>query len=689
MVGVQPRLGRAITPEDDRTGARVVLISDEIWERFFARDASVIGRKLSLRSQPFVVIGVMPPWFRGIRFNGTFTMAVPQSAGAALGVAESRNYVNVVARVRPGSPRFAVASLLDAALHRCCVGDAGITADAHLSLVDASRGIPYGKNDFRSDYRLVLWLLMGGVTLVLLISCSNVGNLLLARGAAREREFAVRLSIGASRGRVIRQLLAESAMIAACGGVLGVALAAWATQLLVGFVPSSSGSAMALVEFHAKPAILAFTAGASTLCVLIFGLGPALRATRGDLVSSLKERAGSDRRGQARVVDRLLVIGQVALTLVLVCGAGLLVATLENLRGTEPGYVSSNLAGMNIDTRGTSYEGNGIVPLEPDILDRVRRVPGVVSAGMATRIPAIGGRNVNFNYAIVGQTPSDDQTVDLTVITPGYFETAGTLLVGGRDFDGSETASSPRVAIVNEAFARRHFAARSPIGSSVRIDDLNGGETLMITGVVHDVRFGDRRRPQEPMVYIPAAQAGKWPFLVVIVRTAADARRVERPIEQAIASSVRNLRLGAWQTMEDAYDEVLLRERLAAGLATACAALALGLAMVGLAGLVGYSVAQRTREIGVRMALGAHRSNVVWLVLRGALTMVAIGVIIGAPLALSAGRALGSLLYGISATNVLLLVSAATALLGVGAAASAVPAWRASRVDPATSLRAD
>jgi ABC-type lipoprotein release transport system permease subunit len=243
--------------------------------------------------------------------------------------------------------------------------------------------------------------------------------------------------------------------------------------------------------------------------------------------------------------------------------------------------------------------------------------------------------------------------------------------------------------VVNEAFVRRRFADRSPIGALVHLDQINDGETVTIVGVVSDVRFGDRRSPAWPMLYLPASQAGLWPFQLLTVRTAAEPSAMTRTIEQALGEYMRSLRVGGWQTMEAAFDETILRERLAAAMAWASAALAVGLAMVGLAGLVGFSVSRRTREIGVRMALGARRASVVWLVLRGALTLVLIGVAIGTPLALGAGRALSVLLYGIAPTNVLLLAGAALALMSAGACASAIPAWRASRVDPVTSLRSD
>jgi predicted permease len=550
--------------------------------------------------------------------------------------------------------------------------------------------VPFGKNDFRDDYRLVLWSLMGAVLLVLLIACSNVGNLLLARGAARERELAVRLSLGASRPRIVRQLLAESALLAALGAALGIALAAWGTTLLIQKLPTGVGDATGLVEFHPKGAILWFTLGVGVLSVLAFGLGPALRATRGDLISPLRERASGGRSSTTRVVDRLLVVGQVAVTLVLVCGAGLLVATVHNLRSIDPGFASNNLVAVSVETRGTQYERGGIVPIHQDLLDRVRVVPGVRSAAMSTRVPAIGGRNASFNYHVVGRSTGDSAEVWLTVITPGYFATTGTRLLGGRDFSSGDTPAGQRVAIVNAAFVRRHFASGdSPIGAQVQLDGLNGGETVTLVGVAQDMRQGDRRSPQAPSIYVPAVQAGNWPFFLVVMRTAGEPHAVAASVLRALGPYARTLHLTGAQTMDEAYDEVVLRERLAASLASTSALLALGLAMVGLSGLIGFAVVRRTREIGVRMALGARRSGIVWMVLRGALATVGFGVAIGGPLAVAGGHVLSSLLYGVGATDLATIVGAMLGLAMTGILASALPAWRASRVDPVISLRAD
>jgi predicted permease len=686
LLGVRPALGRVISPDDDRAGEHVVVISDAAWTRFFARDPSVIGKDMTIGGQHFTVIGVLPRTYHGIEFNSRLGLAVPESTAPALGMSERQQSFLLVTRTDPAS-RPALSALLDAAFHRCCLTDARNPVSIKLSVIDASRGVPAGKGDFRDDYRLVLWLLLGGVLVVLLVACSNVGNLLLARGAARERELAVRLSIGASRTRVVRQLLAESLLLAALGGLAGWLLAACATNLLVAAVPSGDATAAAMVEFHAKPVVVAFAAVASMTCVLLFGLGPAIRATRGDLVSSLKDRVRARAFGRDVAIDKLLVIGQVAGTLVLVCGGGLLVATVRNLRSIDPGFVSDHIIMAGVETRATAFEQGGIIPIYQEVLDRVRRVPGVSSVGMATRIPAFGGRNTSVFYSVIGLAPPRDSSLDITVVTPGYFKTAGTRLIGGRDFDSGDTPAVPYVGIVNDAFARKHFPNRSPIGAELRIVGANE-EMVTIVGVVQDVRFGDRRTQQDPMLYTPASQAGHWPFLELMVRSR-EPRSLEVPIERAIASYSQSLRVQRWQTMDEAFDEVILRERFAAGISATCALLALGLAMVGLSGIVGFSVARRTREIGVRMALGARRSTVVWLVLRSAIGMVGIGIAIGVPLAIAASRALGALLVGIGAANPFVLAGAATGLVLVAVLASATPALRASRVDPVTSLRAD
>ena len=303
------------------------------------------------------------------------------------------------------------------------------------------------------------------------------------------------------------------------------------------------------------------------------------------------------------------MIGQVAVTLVLVCGAGLLVATLRNLRTVDPGFAADHLLMVGLETRATGFERDGIVPLHQEILNLVRGTPGVRSAAMATRIPAYGGRNVSSRYTVVGRPVIDSTEVDVTAVTPGYFATAGVRLIGGRDIDATDLQNGPRVAVANRAFARKHFGASSPIGAQVRIDDLDG-ETATIVGVAEDVRLGDRRTRQDPMLYVPTTQSGKWPFFILMSRSDVPPRQLIPAIERAIGPFARSLRVLRWQTMEESYDETILRERIAAGLGATCAALALGLAMVGLSGVVGLAVTRRTREIGFAWpsALGAPES---------------------------------------------------------------------------------
>jgi putative ABC transport system permease protein len=375
---------------------------------------------------------------------------------------------------------------------------------------------------------------------------------------------------------------------------------------------------------------------------------------------------------------------------VLVCGAGLLVATLHNLRTVDPGFTSDHLVAVNVETRGTQYEREGIVPLHRDILERARVVPGVRSVAMSTRVPAIGGRNRSVPYHVIGRSTGDTAQLSLTVITPGYFATTATKLLVGRDFTNADTPASERVAIVNASFARRHFpSGESPLGAQVRLEELNDGETVTIVGVAHEMRQGDRRTPQEPSIYVPALQAGNWPFLLLVMRTSGDPHFVSESVVRTLGAYARNLQITGSQTMDEAYDEVLLRERLAASLASTSAMLALCLAMVGLSGLIGFAVVRRTREIGVRMALGARRSGIVWMVLRGALATVGLGVLIGGPLAIAAGNVISSLLYGVAASDLATIAVATLGLAITGILASSLPAWRASRVDPATSLRAD
>ena len=448
----------------------------------------------------------------------------------------------------------------------------------------------------------------------------------------------------------------ESALLTALGAAVGLLLAAWGTAALVAALPAGFESTGAMLHFRVSSSMLAFTTAVCALCVMTCGLGPALRATRGDLASWLAERAGSP--GSRHVgAGRVLVVAQVAFTLLLVTGATLCVATLRNLRAVDPGFASDHLVMMSVETRGTALERGGIVPIHGDILERASRVPGVRAVGMATRVPSYGGRTVTVDVRVTGLSGAPRE-IELTAMTPGYLRTAGTRLLAGRDVATTDVATSEHVAVVNEAFARDLLGGASPLGRTAHLDGPDSG-TVTIVGVAQDVRFGDRRTRQDPMLYVPVTQSGDWPFLVLAARTRGEPHQVVAALRDAVRAAAPLARASRWQTMDEAFDEALLRERLVASLGAGFAALALALATVGLAGVVGYGVARRVREIGVRMALGAHRTGIVWLVLRESLSMVALGVALAAPLALVVGRAMGALLFGVAPADLRVLLGAA------------------------------
>jgi len=560
----------------------------------------------------------------------------------------------------------------------------------HVLAIDASRGLSHPKMDLRGEYRRMLFLLMGGVIIVLLIACANVGNLLLARAAARQRELAVRMSMGATRSRVVRQLLTESFELAVLGGVVGLGFSRLGLSILSHSLPSIA-DLVGMVAVRPSGTILAFTATTTLRCTLLFGVFPALRATRHDIVSPLKEGGRGTGRSRRFGVDRGIVIAQVALALVLVCAATLFVATLRNLKQFDGGYGSTRILLARIETRGTPYEQGGIMPFYEEILNRVRVTPGVRRAAMASVVPVFGGRSMHDQIHVPGYEPASDEDVSswYAAVTPDYFATTGIGLEGGRDFDDRDGATSDPVAIVSHAFARHYFAGRNPIGGSIVLGEGSRATSMRIVGIARDAHYADLRSPPTEIYYTPVTQSGGWPFLVLAVRTSGDPETFAPALRRQIRDVAPALRTMGFTGVEAALDDALARERLAAALATLFGCLAVSLAAVGLYGVVAYNVSRRTQEIGVRMALGARPRDVTWLVVRQTLVMTAICIVAGVPLALMAARAIGAQLYGVGASDPRAMLGAAALLVVVGAAASIVPGGRAARVDPSEALRAD
>ncbi len=701
-LGVRPLAGRMITSDDELESRPVLIISEADWERVFARDPGAVGSIASLRGVAFTIVGVAPKSYRGLYFPGAFGMSVPTSTARLLGLPDPRadaGNVTVIGRLTDDATFAAANAAVAATFARCCAegrlgarSRSGALPAAEARLVEISHGVPTGKFDIRGAYAQLLLVLMAGVVAVLLIACANVGCLLLIRADTRSRELAVRLSIGAPRSRIIRQLLTEALMLAALGGVLGFVLAWFGTDGLVRNLPPNLTILSGFVGFEMKPALLQFTGAVSVACVLIFGVIPAVRAARTDLFARLRTHAYTRTGARPGGLGQLLVATQVALALVLVSCAGLLGATLRNLRNLDVGFDTSLITVLaTVDTRQTPMESTGIIPLHQELLGRLRALPGVQTAGMSALTPSYGGRTTTQLVDVAGYVaaPGESRATLFNLATPGYFRTLGVAIRGGRDFAEVDRAGSTSVSIVNTAFTRRYFAGRAALGSSITIGEGPSSSTATIVGVVDDVRYGNLRDAAEPMLYVPAAQWSTWPFLVAVVRTAGDPASTAAQLRRAITAQFPNLRVERMLAMEESLDSSLARERLAAGLAIVFAVVALGLAAVGLFGVVNYGVSRRVTEIGLRMALGASELHVAGQVVLGSLGMLVLGILFGVPLALAASRLVATFLVGIGAQSAWLLAGATGTLMVVAFLASAIPALRAARIDPLVAMRSE
>jgi predicted permease len=696
-IGLQPGAGRLITSEDERTQAPVVVISDGLWTEWFNRTPDAIGSTITMGRTAFTVIGVAPKSYQGLEYPGSFAAAVPLSTLALTGspgvetaAAADSARLEIVGRLHHPTDLPGMAKSLDGTYRSCCVTTARAGG---VELTGIEHGIPLWKFDIKALFGRLLLELMGAAGVVLLAACANLATLLLARAAARERELAVRLSLGASRRRLAIQMLVESGLLAALGALAGLVMAYWALRLIGHRLPDL---AVGRAGLTLTGDVLGFTALVAALSVLVFGAVPAWRATQTNLIAPLNAGGRLSAGHRAGWLDRSMVVGQVALALVLVNGAGLFVATLRNLHAVHGGFATERTVSTQLDARGTAYESAGLAPLVEPLLSRAARIPGVRSATLSASVPVFGGRRLGAQLAIEGYTPGPDESMNgwLNAVTPGFFTTLDIGLPLGRDFTDTDRAGQ-QVAIVNEAFARQYLRDRNPLGATIR--SLIGPDTILlqVVGVAGDARFGDLREASPPMMYVPLAQftripvLGRIPVLVLSVRTIGDDRATPGALQNVVLTEAPGLRSRTTATIEASMDAALNRETLAAQLATLFGAVALILAGIGLYGVVSYRVAQRTREIGVRMALGADAPTVIWMVLKQALVLVATGVLVGTPLAFGGGRAVAAALYGLAGQNGFFVLGAGVLLAGVAVVASALPARHAAQVDPLTALRAD
>jgi predicted permease len=697
LLGVSPIAGRTISAEDDvvANGHPVAMISYGYWKRRFGLSPAVIGRAIAISGTRFTVIGVTPPEFFGLEVGTSPDLFLPVlMQPTAIPDLENlldqpiiyRTWLQVVSRLAPGATAAQAAAQLEPVYNQEVptankFGGPPLPPE-RLRVESAATGI----SDLRREFSQPLFILMSIVGIVLLIACANTANLLLARGAARSGEFGVRIALGAGRRRLIRQLLVESIVLALAGGVCGVLLAGVATRLLVAYM--SAGQTPIVLELNPDLRVLTFTAAVSVLTGILFGLTPALRATRIDLTPSLKT-VGRSVRGGLRS-GKILCVAQVALSLVLLIGAGLFVRSLQKLNRQDSGVDRDRVLIVRVEPRGSDQRNiPGTSPrldrTYRELLARVAAIGGVRSCSLAQFTPTtLRGNTIPFTL------PSGaEQRALVPMIYPKFFETMGIGLMAGRDFGDSDLSpQSPSVAIVNETFAREAFKGAPAVGQQLRQRD----ERIEIVGVVRDSRYTSVREETPPTVYqtFLHTRTGRGQ-MALYVQAAASPALVVSQVRQAVQDIDRDLPLFAIHTLAEEMGAVLVRDRLIATLSSVFSALALVLACVGLYGLLSFSVVQRSAEMGIRMALGANRADVVWTVMREALLLVAAGLIIGIPLALALGRLasnrISGLLFGLQPTDPITIATATMVLALIAAGAGYLPARRASRVDPMVALR--
>ena len=683
-LGLNPAAGRLLTPSDDERDAPLVaVISDGYWERQFARSPRAVGATLPVNEQPVTIVGVSPRGFVGANVGAiadiTMTAAaLPRVSPPMAPLLGPGNFwLRALARPRPGVSPLQAAARLNA--HWPQLAEQVISPTWPASRRKAMAELTFqlgpggtGWTYLRQIYRQPLIVLMGVVGLVLLIACANVASLLLARGAARQKEFAVRLAIGAGRGRIVRQLLIESALLSLIGAAFGVVLASISGRYLIDLI--STGPARIVFDLTPNWHVLTFTAIVAIGTGILFGAAPALQMSAANPAGRLRATAGVERT-RSRLLPSLVSV-QVALSLVLLAGAGLFVRTLQNLRILDPGFTADGVLLAELDGRRIA------VPQE--ILDEVRGLPGVTSAALSTHTPLSG--SVWSEPAVpAGQSIPERDNAYFIGAGPGFFATMRIQLRSGRDFSDRDTAQSPHVAVINEEFAARHFPNQNPVGQHLDAMVRRQRRSLEVIGIVGNTNAAGLRAAAPPTVYVSYAQlAGDAPTSVVVraSRLGEAAAGLQQLLQSRLPATVTEVR-----PLSSQVEATMVQERMLATLAGGFSVLALTLACVGLYGLLAYSVAQRTKEIGVRMALGAQAPRVVALVLRRGAKLVLIGIALGLPAAWIASRWVESMLFGLEPADPTVVLGAILLLTAAAQIAAYLPARRASRVDPVVALR--
>jgi predicted permease len=705
VLGVSAMLGRTFEPKPvEVSGSEPeAVISYGLWKRKFARDPNVIGRTVYINGYPLTIIGVAPASFTGEVVGQINEVWVP--VGMQEQVMAGRHYLDNVqaswligiARLKPGvtveKAQAAVSLRLQQIIHSSFAGR--FDKDNQEPFLKLQIPVSYGGRGlsyFRKQFEKPLLILMAIVGLILLITCFNVANLLLARSSARQKEIAVRVAIGATGWRLTRQLLTESLVLAVAGGLLGLLFSVWGTQLLLRLV-AYRGATNAILDASLDGTVLAFTALISIVTGVLFGLAPAIRSRKVEVMAALKDvtRSASGARAPSRFpAGKLLVSAQVALSILVVFVAALLVVSLRNLQQVDVGYDREHLLDTRVDLVAAGIKDQQAVAFCNELLERLKAIPGVRSATFSEN-GLFSGTESAETIIVEGFTPKheDDKVTYEDNVGPNYFGTVGIPLLVGRDLGPQDTATAPKTVVVNQTFAKFYFGQENPIGHKIYMDDWKLKTIpIEIVGVARDSRENDLRGEMKRRMYRPTPQIQEIPpEFNFEVRAVGD----PAPVMQSVRSAIRQLNpavpiLDA-EKVKDLVNDDLAEPNVVAKLSGFFAGLALLLACVGLYGITSYSVAGRTREIGVRMALGAQTGDVLWLVLREALILVAAGVLVGMPIAMAGSRVMRSLLYEVRATDPVLLLVPVAMLAGVGLLAAFIPARRATKVDPLVALR--
>ena len=678
VLGVQPAIGRTFTPDEDKPGSRVLVMSDRLWKRRYNADPNILQRTVSIQGTPYTVLGVMPPGFSFM--DKTVDLWAPVGFTQASRTPRGRS-LSVIARLKPG-----------VTVARASQDMTRVHAELERMFPDFNTGwtarVVSLKEELTGTYRPALLVLLGAVALVLLIACANVANLLLARSTARQRELAVRAALGAARTRIMRQLMAESLVLAALGGVAGLLMAWWALAVLRAAVADTL-PIQRLEAVGIDGWVLAFTVGASVLSGLFFGLIPALTASGSDLTDALKQggRSGSAARGNR--TRGVFVVVEVALALVLLVGAGLLIRSFSRLVHVNPGFDPRGLVTMDVGLPAARYDNPKRIDFFRRLFEQIDRLPGVETSGGISFLPLTGLASAT-SYTVVGQpvpARGEEPVAEVRVVTNAYFKAMGVPLLKGRLFNEQDVNDTTNRVVVSEALAKKHWANEDPIGRKIRIN-WNEQREDEIIGVVGDVRHAGLDADPRGTTYWPYP---RFPYgtMTVAVRTAGGTQSTAGSVVSIVRGMDPNLAVADVRSMEEVVADSVAERRVVMLMLGIFAAAALLLAAVGIYGVIAYSVTQRTQELGIRMALGAQRGDVLRMVVGQAMVLALVGIAIGAVGALALSRLMEGLLFQVRPADPATFVAVAAVLAAVAALASYLPGRRATRVDPVVALRAE